>query len=79
MKGWMESRNKGASRERHIWHLLLFLPKLSSNWYFKPTAKVHKVNVFCYADDHALLKPTEKSSQYMLDRLAPKLEHVLVS
>ena len=34
----------------------------------------NRVNIFCYADDIALLAPTESALQSMLDTLAPKLE-----
>lgn len=33
-----------------------------------------RVNIFCYADDIALLAPTEILLQYMLVTPAPKLE-----
>ena len=36
----------------------------------------NKVTIFCYANDIALLTPTEKPLQHMLDMLAPKLENL---
>ena len=35
-----------------------------------------RVYIFCYADDIALLSPTEKALQFMLDTLAPKIENL---
>ena len=33
-----------------------------------------RVNIFCNADDIAILAPTENALRFMLDTLAPKLE-----